>query len=554
MRGRYVFMQSLVAHGVDRIFGNPGTTESPLLNSLPDYPGIEYIVALHEGIAVGAASFYYQASGKIPAVNLHVAPGLGNAIGMMYGALKANSAMLVTAGQQDTRMRLREPLLGHDLAAMAAPVSKWSVQAESADELGLLLHRAFKIASDPPAGPVFIALPINVMEQETQAPPLPASALHRAAMPDPAGIDTLAALILGSSRPAIVAGDDVARAGAVATLVALAEFAGAPVAAEGLRHQVSFPSDYPNARPVLPFDATAIRKALGQADLVLLVGGPFFEEVWYAEQSPFPDGAVVVQIEEAHHRLAFNHALDAGLIGALPAALGQLLGALEAGAGADFRRAATARNGALEEAKQREQAEHESRLERGWDRRPMSMARALAEIHRGAPADAAVVEEAITAGPDLARSFVFRAPGDYFSGRGGGIGQGLAGAIGVKLASPDRPVMAISGDGSAMYSIQALWTAARHGLAIVFIILANREYRILKHNMDTYRQRFGAESNQGYPHMDLDAPALNFVDLARGMGVEGVRIDDPDALAAAVASAFAGGRPSLVEVLIEGKR
>ena len=170
MRGRQVFFETLLAHGVDRIFGNPGTTESPLLDSLLDYPQLQYIVHLHEGVAVGAANFYAQASGKTAFVNLHVAPGLGNGIGMIYSALKNNSPMVVTAGQQDTRIRLRDPVLGHDLAAMAAPVTKWSVQVESADELGPILQRAFKIANDAPAGPVFVALPINVMEQETKVP------------------------------------------------------------------------------------------------------------------------------------------------------------------------------------------------------------------------------------------------------------------------------------------------------------------------------------------------------------------------------------------------
>src|SRR5438045_5345406 len=140
MRGRQVFFETLLAHGVDRIFGNPGTTESPLLDSLLDYPQLKYIVHLHEGVAVGAANFYAQASGKTAFVNLHVAPGLGNAIGMIYGALKNNSPMVVTAGQQDTRLRLRDPVLGHDLAAMAAPVTKWSVQVERADELGPILQ------------------------------------------------------------------------------------------------------------------------------------------------------------------------------------------------------------------------------------------------------------------------------------------------------------------------------------------------------------------------------------------------------------------------------
>src|SRR5881394_4441778 len=192
MRGRQVLMQTLINHGVERIFGNPGTTESPLLDSLLDYPQIEYVVHLHEGVAVGAANFYAQASGKTAFVNLHVAPGLGNAIGMIYGALKNNSPMVVTAGQQDTRARLRDPVLGHDLAAMAAPVTKWSVQVERADELGPILQRAFKIANEAPAGPVFVALPINVMEQETDIPPGKPATLFLAIAAMPAGSGRLA--------------------------------------------------------------------------------------------------------------------------------------------------------------------------------------------------------------------------------------------------------------------------------------------------------------------------------------------------------------------------
>src|SRR5215813_3958581 len=223
MRGRQVFMETLLAHGVDRIFGNPGTTESPLLDSLLDYPQLKYIVHLHEGVAVGAANFYAQASGKTAFVNLHVAPGLGNGIGMIYSALKNNSPMVVTAGQQDTRIRLRDPVLGHDLAAMAEPVTKWSVQVENADELGPILQRAFKIANDAPAGPVFVALPINVMEQETKVPAGKPALLFDDSRPDPAGIAEIARTLAAAKAPAIVAGDDIARDRATHTLVKLVD-------------------------------------------------------------------------------------------------------------------------------------------------------------------------------------------------------------------------------------------------------------------------------------------------------------------------------------------
>ncbi|MFP6771656.1 MAG: thiamine pyrophosphate-dependent enzyme [Alphaproteobacteria bacterium] len=555
MRGRQVLMESLRANGVERIFGNPGTTESPLLDSLQSYPEIEYVVALHEGIAVGAASFYAQASGKTPMVNLHVAPGLGNGIGMIYGALKANSPMVVTAGQQDTRLRLREPVLGHDLAAMAAPVTKWSVQVERADEMAAIMHRAFKIANEAPAGPVFVALPINVMEQETENTAAASKQIYAAPRPDPDGIAAMAQQIQGAKNPVIVVSDDVARAGATDHLVALAEAMGAGVWFEAIRHHSAFPNRHPNAKGILPVDAAAIRNALGDADLVLLIGGPFFEEVWFAPGAPFPDGAMVLQIEETAKRLAYNHALDGGLVGHLPSALRALTDSLIDGlANGGYPAAATARNQAHASESAEASAAYQARSQRAWDRNPMSMPRVMAEIAAGTPDNAIVVEEAITAGLDLARAFNFATPGDYYSGRGGGIGQGLAGAIGAKVAQPDRPLLAVSGDGSAMYSIQALWSAAHHDLDIVFVILVNREYRILKHNMDTYRQRFDANSNQDYPEMNLDTPALDFVTMANGMGVPGTTVSDPAEVAPALKEAFATAGPRLIAINIEGKR
>ncbi len=554
MRGRRVLMESLVSHGVRHIFGNPGTTETPLLDSLPAYPQVEYVMTLHEGVAVGAASFYAQATSSAAVANLHVAPGLGNAIGALYGALKANSPLVVTAGQQDTRMRLSNPLLAHDLVAMAAPVTKWSVQIERADEIAPILRRAFKVATDLPKGPVFVSLPIDVLEQETSVEATGPGRLWRAALPDLQGLDEVASLLLKSSSPVIVAGDDVARSGAQRALVALAEAIGAPVWSEGLRSHPPFPTSHPNYRQSLPGDAAQIRKAFSDADLVLLLGGPFFEDIWYAAGSHFPSGAAVVQIEQSHERLAFNHRLDAGIVGDMATSIDSLTNAMRSEATPEFNRAASRRNQALAELRAQEKEAYRARLEKSWSREPSSMPRIAAELRRGLPDDVVIVDESITASLDLARAFDYRGFGDYFGGRGGGIGQGLAGAIGVKIAMPERPVVAISGDGSAMYSIQALWTAAHHKLAIVFVILSNREYRILKHNVDVWRQNFEAGTQHPYQQMDLTGPELDFVHLAAGMGVEGIRVEKADAIAAALARAVAANRPYLVEIAVEGKR
>ncbi|MFY0613726.1 MAG: hypothetical protein JXQ99_19500 [Hyphomicrobiaceae bacterium] len=554
MRGRQVFMDSLVAHGVTRIFGNPGTTESPLLDSLAAYPSISYVTALQESIALCAASYYAQASGNTGIVSLHVAPGLGNAIGMLYGALRAGSPMIVTAGQQDTRLRLNNPVLGHDLVAMAAPVSKWSVQVERADEMASILRRAFKVAHDGPPGPVFVGLPIDVMEQETDIGAAIPASLHRAPLPAPAAIEEVAALMLAARRPVIVTGDDVARSGANAALVQLAEALGASVWTEGLKLHCSFPTEHSSARHGLPLDAGAIKQALGDSDLVVLVGGPFFEDVWYASDGPFPDGANVIHIESTPERLAHSIAPTAGIVGDIGVTLSSLTGALGSQGSGAYHAEVKTRNTVLAERKAKEIAVQKARTERAWDREPISMPRVMTEIRDALPDNAIVVDETITASLDLARTIDFAGAGDYYGARGGGIGQGIAGALGIAVAEPDRPVICLSGDGSAMYAIQALWTAAHVELPIVFVILANREYRVLKHNIDVYRQRFDIASQEPYAHMDLGEPRLGFVEMASGMGVAGTHVTAAADIGPAMQAALASKRPHLIEIDIEAKR
>lgn len=556
MRGRDVFMQSLVAHGVEHIFGNPGTTESPLLDALARWPQIDYVCHLYEAAAVGAASYYARISGRPALVNLHVAPGLGNGVGMIYNALKGHAPIVVTAGQQDSRILRREPILSHDLAAIAAPVTKWSTQVETADEMDEVMRRAFRIATEPPCGPVFVALPIDVMEQETANTALAPGLIYRDNAADPAGIAAAARLLLAASRPVIVVGDEPGRAGAgaVAELVRLAERLGAPVWAEAMRGHISFPASHPLACGSLPFDAAPTRRALAEADLVLLVGGDFFEELWFSPGRPFPDSARIIHLEASSRQLAWKHPADVGLVGAYAPSLRALEAAVAHGADSNWQARAQQRATAHAESKAETAEKYAARLQKAWARAPISMPRVMAELRSATPADALIVEESITASLDFAANFPLDAPDLYLGARGGGIGQGVAGAIGAAIGRPDKPVLCISGDGSAMYSIQALWTAAQRKLPIVFAILANREYRVLKHNLDTYRTSFDATGHTDYPQMDIGEPVLDFVAMAASMGVPGVCVTQAEELASAVTRAFEAGGPQLVEIVIEGKR
>jgi benzoylformate decarboxylase len=550
-KGKRIFLESLVANGVEYIFGNPGTTELPIIDNLADYPKIQYILALHESVAVGAANYYAQASGKTGVVNLHVAPGLGNGLGMLYNACEAHTPLLVTAGQQDSRMRLREPLLSANLVAMAAPLSKWSVQVESVHELPQIMHLAFKIANDPPGGPVFLSLPIDIMEEETDASPLPAMRVFARSVPDSDGIASASEILARSRRPVIICGDGIAHAGATDELGRLAELLGSPVWSEALHHQVNFPSSHNNCRDRLPLDHGGIRRCVGDADTILLVGGNFFEEVWYDPESPFPEGAALIHLEASPDRLARNFSVAVSLLGDPRAGLRAILEAVTQRVDNGFRAEARKRNTELAQANAREIAAHEKRVKQLWDNRPIAPSRLMAEVKGVMPDNTIIVNESITTTSDLKRTITFDRPGDYYGTRGGGIGQALPGAIGAKLAHPDRPVIAMSGDGSALYTIQALWTAAHHKIPVGYIIIHNRAYRILKINMDIYRKRFGLPGDGPYPHTDLTDPDLEFVKLAEGFGVQAQRITESDQIGPAVKTALESGNPWLIDVLVE---
>jgi benzoylformate decarboxylase len=552
-KGRDVFMQTLIAEGAEYIFGNPGTTESPMIDALLDYPQVKYIMALHEAVATVMADAYAQVSRKVGVVSLHTAPGLGNGLGALYNAWEGGSPLIVTAGALDTRLRLREPLLGHDLVAMAAPLTKWSVQVERADETALIMSRAFKIAREAPSGPVFVSLPLNVLEQETAFGALTPPRLFARSAPDPAGVAEAAELLLAAKRPLIFCGDKVADAGAVQELTALAELLGAAVFNEVLPSRLNFPNMHPHYRDRGANDQASLRKLVGDADAVLLVGGEFFEELWYSPASPFPEETVLIQIDPAPRNLARNYSVHCGLVADVKAALQALTGELGRRAGKPWQQAAARRRDALAALKQQERERQQARLKEGWDSTPMSTARLMAEIKDAVPEHVAVVHEAITASADLTRTLPFANETDYLASRGGGIGQGLPGGIGYKLAYPDRPVLCISGDGSSLYTIQALWTAAHHKIPVVFVILNNRVYRVLKINMSRFRSEFGLSGERAFPHMDLSDPDLDYVQIAAGFGVAGRAVRRAEEVGPAVREAFASGQPYLLDVLIDGR-
>ena len=544
-------MESLVAEGVEHIFGNPGTTELPLIEALLDYPQVSYIMALHEAVAVSMADAYALASGTVSVANLHVAPGLGNGLGSIYNAAEGQTPMIVTAGQQNNQMRLREPLLSHDLVAMAAPLVKWSVEPTHADELPLIMNRAFKTAREAPSGPVFVSLPINVMEQQTRHAPIAPSTIYHRTRADEDGINAAADRLAAASTPVIVYGDKVASAGAMTRLVALAEHLGARVYGEVLPSRMSFPNQHPCFKGRILQDHAGIAKQIGDADVVLLAGGEFFEEIWFTDASPFGDKCFRIQVDSAAQNLARNHRVDCGLLADVGAALDALDQAVLDAQSEKQTKNAADRLHALAVEKDTEWDAQMAKARVASGNKAMSAARLMVELSASLPADVAITGEPITAGADMLQTLSFKKPSDYLASRGGGIGQGLPSTIGMKLALPERPVLCLSGDGSAMYTVQSLWTASHHQIPVVFLILNNGAYRILKLNMNRYRNEFDVK-DRGYQHLDLTEPALDFVSIARGMGLEAARIEEPEDVGPAIKHAFESNQPWLLDVVIDG--
>ena len=404
-----------------------------------------------------------------------------------------------------------------------------------------------------PRGPVFVSLPNNVMEQETHIGALNSGMLYRSAPPQASAIKQLTALILASRQPAFIAGDDIAVQGGNQIFSELVELCGASVFVEFLRARQSLPANQAHYRGRIPYNAEKIRATLDGHDLIVLVGGQFVEEVWFDESAPFPAQAKIAQIETANERLAYNFQLDVGVTGSIPLTLQALIDSIRAHAPADYFESATSRNQDLHRRKENVAENYTRNLSAKDLKTPMAPGVALSHLSAALPPGVIVVDEAITATPDLEMTFLPDGPEKYYAGRGGGIGQGIAGALGVAAAHPKQLVVAVSGDGSAMYSIQALWTAAHHQLKLIFVILSNREYRVLKHNMDIHRDRFLETPEQPYPRMDLANPNLDFVAMASGMGVAGQRVSSTTQIADAVALATAANGPYLIEIEVSGK-
>jgi benzoylformate decarboxylase len=548
--GKQAFLQILKQEGVSIMFGNPGTTELPLMDGLAREPGIRYILALQEATAVSIADGYAQASGGLAAVNVHVSPGLGNAMGMLYDAYKAGAPMLLTAGQHDQCFTVTEPILWSDLPPIAQPFVKWSTEARRLEDLPRIVRRAVKTALAHPTGPVFLSLPVDVLNAERDLDLLSSTRVAPRIVGDRGAIAEAAKLLVNAERPLLVAGDAVASSDALAELAELAELIGCPVMTEGVSSRCSFSFTHPLYAGSMPRLGPPIRGLLMQHDLLFSVGGDLFTLSLPDDVDPMPPGLKVVHLDVDPWEIGKNYPAEVGIQGDPKASLPELCEAVRKLTSASGHRDAAKRKDAVRSAQARHRDELTKRAQAEAAQSPMSPLTLIHEVSRNVPDNATIIDETISSGAGL-RDFLRCADVKSFFGiRGGGIGWGMPAALGVKLALPDRPVVALIGDGSAMYTNQALWTAAHDSIPVVSVIFNNASYRILKQRTRALKG-FSAEDDK-YVGMDLINPQIDYVGLARSLGVPGEHIEKPSEVGTALKRGLASGGPYLIDVKIDG--
>ena len=545
--GANILLDVLESEGCEYIFGNPGTTELPLIDALVDRPRLHYVLGLQEATVVAMADGYAQASGKPGFINLHTAGGLGHGLGNLLNASTSGTPLVVTAGQQDSRHAITDPLLQGDLVSIARPACKWADEITSPDQIAILTHRAFQDCRATPRGPVFLSLPMDVMEA-TSAVSIPAtSTVDR--RPIAGSLDVLA-VELSAVRPgrvAIIAGDEISNHDAYKEVVRLAELLAAPVFGSSWPAHIPYPTSHYLWQGNLPTRAVDIAAAMSDYDCVFALGGKSFITILYSDASALPVGCELYQLSVDGRDLGRTFPSKLSVVGDIERSLNALNDLIERRIAVHAEVFETARDSARSAFSKRkaELSERATVFESVEPLHPMVAARELASSIGATP----IVDEAIATATHLRAFLNNNSTRQYSFLRGGALGWGMPAAVGFSLGLGRRPVVSLVGDGAAMYSPQALWTAANEDLPVTFIVINNREYNVLKNFMRTQEHYMSARTGE-FIGMDIVSPPIDFLSLAGAMGVPAIRIGHAGEIADAVVKALASCRPNLIEIVV----
>ena len=543
--GYDAFVALLASEGVEYLFGNPGTTELAIMEAIGAQSAIRYVLGLQEGIVVGMADGYARASGRLAAANVHVAPGLGNAMGSLYSAKFSGSPVLLTAGQQEQGHGLTEPLLYDPLVPIAQPLVKWAVECTRVEDLPRIIRRAAKVALAPPTGPVFLSLPGDVLDATATLDFGQPTRVDFDVRPADHVLEKLAGRLLSANNPVIIAGHELATRNALEEAGEFAQLLGAAVVQQTVPYGAHFPSGHRAFVGALNRNQNQVRARLEPHDLLICLGADVLRMSVYSPNDALPTGMPIVQISERDWELGKNYPTEIAVKANVRETLAALNALLKARMSTDQRSSADARLAEIEkdnwQTRRSQMVEQALKLADTHPIDPQFMSMSIADA---IPENAVVVDEGLTSTLKLLGYLRLTDHQSYFGLASGGIGFAMSGAIGISIALPDRPVVAVVGDGSAMYSVQALWTAANMKLPITYVIPNNRGYRILKERLVSFR------NTDCFVGMDIAEPNIDFVGLAESMGVQSRHVEAPQDFAGALREAVASGQPNLIDVRV----
>ncbi|HVI84476.1 MAG TPA: thiamine pyrophosphate-dependent enzyme [bacterium] len=545
MLAKVALFEMLRDRGTAYVFGNPGTTELNFVEMFADYPQITYVLALQDAIPVGMAYGLAQATGQPAFVNLHITPGLANGLGNIFNAYKAKTPLVITAGQVDRRMILQEPTLWSDLARLASQYTKWSYEARTGADIPIALARAFKTAAAPPPGPVFLSLPMDCLDEDTNGPEPWTDVVSEARPPDTV-LERVAETLAGAGAPVLITGSGAATPAARRALIEIAEATGARVYGERLPVRSVFPTNHPQYLGMIGLSLSQLRTELGDADVVLVAGAHKFASLLYTPPVRLAARTTVIHIDPDVWEIGKNIPVTLGVVGDPGAILPDVAERLRSTMTDAQRHRARRRAGEVR--RERDQREERWRmaatLAPGQPMTQEFVYRTLGEIMDDTTT---VVDEAITAARIIDRYLPLRTEQSYLGIAAGSLGLGLPASLGAQLAWPERRVICTIGDGSLMYTVQALWTAARYRIPVTVLVMDNRAYQVLKDGMVTYKG--GPVPAERLVGMDLVAPAVDIPRVAEGFGVPARLISRPDELRQALGERSEG--PQLYDIVIE---
>jgi benzoylformate decarboxylase len=545
-----VYLEVAAAHGVEYVFGLPGTSGQEFIGTIADQEKIRFILALHETCVVSMADGHARVTGRPSLAQVSTLPGSANAVGALYDAYRDRSPVIVTSTNVDTRIVGRDSHTeGKDLVEMTKQFTKWSAEVHRSDRIPEYLNRAFKVAATPPTGPVYLALPSNLLGEAINeaVPDAERSRVVARIGGDPEALSEAARLLAGAKRPLIVAGSGIAKAGAIEELVKLAERVAAPVVMEPRYSFLSFPTSHPHSFQIPERQPSFKLPVWGEPDLILAIGCRLIREYRYLPEPVIPPNTRCIHIEEDPWEIGKVFPVDLGIIADSRSALRFLVERVASLI--DLNDAARIeRLECVKKAKETVKAELEERVKNGWDATPVNAARLMRAMDRLIERDALIVNESPTSKDILVANFQFTPGRSYFSNSSGGyLGWGLGAAIGAKLASPNRRVVACLGDGSSMFGLQGLWTLAKYRVPLTVIVFNNRAYMAVKNQFRGSEERIRIAAEMG---AELVGPDINFARLAETFGIFGQRVEQPEQIEPALKRALEQSGPAVVDVVI----